>query len=158
MRDLPLLKLSFPILISSSVTSRCGNACKGDSRKLGTWYLFSQGSFSLPLQILRWVCCSPPGLHTPIEATDAFSTMARVSAQRLGMEGQEHVEKMLPGSELQGQWGNQCAGILGTAEAPCIPLHRRKQAERGPGTFPESQRRQVSGLSITSQADLQMPR
>lgn len=158
MWDPPLLKLSFPIIISSSVTSRCDNTCKGDSRKLGTWYMFNQGSFSLPLQILIWVCCSPPGLQAPIEATDAFSTMARVPAQRLEMGGLEQ-DKRLPGSELEGQWGNQCEGILGTTEAPCIPLHRRKQAQRGPGTCPESQRCQVSGLSIsTSQADLQMPR
>lgn len=90
---------------------------------------------------------------------DTFSTMARVSAQRLEMGGQEQDEKVLHGSELEGQWENQCEGILGTTEAPCIPLHKRKQAQRGPGTCPEPQRCQVSGLSIfTSQAVLQMQR
>lgn len=138
MSDPQFLKLSFPIIISSSGISRCDNACKGDSRKLGTWYMFNQGSFSLPLQILRWVCCSPPGLQAPIlaEAMDTFSTMARVSARRLEMGGQEQ-EKMLHGSELEGQCENPCEGILGTTEAPCIPLHKRKWAQRGPGTCPE---------------------
>lgn len=78
--------------------------------------------------------------------------MARVSAQRLRMGGPEQHEKKPQGSELEGQWENQCEGILGTTEAPCIPLHERKQAL-------ESQRCQVSGLSIsTSQTVLQMQR
>lgn len=50
------------------------------------------------------------------------------------------------GSELESQWENQCEG---TTEAPCIPLHKRKQAQREPGTCLESQRCQVSGLRLS---------
>lgn len=39
-----------------------------------------------------------------MEAMDTFSTMARVSAQRLELRGQEQDGKILHGSELQGQW------------------------------------------------------
>lgn len=35
----------------------------------------------------------------------AFSTMARVSAQRLEKGGEEQVEEMLQGSGLEDQWG-----------------------------------------------------
>lgn len=150
MSDPQFLKLSFPIIISSSGISRCDNACKGDSRKLGTWYMFNQGSFSLPLQILRWVCCSPPGLQAPIlaEAMDTFSTMARVSARRLEMGGQEQ-EKMLHGSELEGQCENPCEGILGTTEAPCIPFAQEEMGPERAWDLPRTKRCQVSGLSIS---------
>ena len=54
------------------------------------------------------------------------------------MAGEDQDEKMLQGSELGGvvegaQWGSQCEGILGTSEAHCFPLHRRKQAREGKG-------------------------
>ena len=62
--------------------------------------------------------------------------MARVSAQRLKMAGEDQDEKMLQGSELGGQgggtqWGNQCEGILGTSEA------LGRQARKGKGLSPD---------------------
>lgn len=58
------------------------------------------------------------------------------------MAGEDQDQKMLQGSELGSrgggaQWGNQCEGILGTNEAHCFPLHRKKQAREGKGLSPD---------------------
>lgn len=77
---------------------------------------------------MGWVLRSSPYLQDPVEAGAAFSTMARVSAQRLEKGGEEQDEKMLQGSGLEDQEGNRCDGILAITEAYCFPLHRRKQS------------------------------
>lgn len=84
--------------------SQCDNAGKEQT----DWYLVGAqlGYFSSALiQILGWVRGSPPYLQAPVEAMAAFSTMARVSAQKLEKGGEEQDEKMLQGSELEDPGG-----------------------------------------------------